>query len=189
MQIRQTSLQALAAIALAAGIGAANAAPTLTQYRFDGNCEDCAAAAEQGSFPVSAWLTLQDLPASGLAGAENFHSFSYSGSNLLAPFSVTLAGGGGELTFDPANEDHSFSADFSGLLPGFAEVALALLGEDNFAFFNSAGDGGQWSIFRGDLALADDFGNNGVWRVPLPSALALSLLGLALLGRQRRRSA
>lgn len=185
MELRDSMAAGLLALLLAGTTGSAIAAPTLSQFRFDGNCQDCAEAAEQASFPVSAWLTLQDLPATGVAGADNFFSFRYGGSNLIGAFSVTLAGGGGDLVFDPGNEDHDFSADFSGVLPGFAEVALAL-GDEAFAFANSARDG-SWTVFRTQGIVADDFGDNGTWsRVPAPPALALVLAGLVALRATRR---
>lgn len=184
--------KALAAGLLAGSALAAAAAPQLSVFRFDGLCSDCAEAAGVEAYPVSAWLTLQDLPASGRADAANFVGFRYGGSNLLDAFSVTLADGGGDLIFDPANEDHSFSADFGVPLPGFAEVALALFDTQAFAFANSALDG-QWQVFRASLDVADDFGVQGTWSsvaVPVPPTLALVLAGLvALRPRPRRRTA
>lgn len=189
MDVRTIIRAGLAALLLSGAAGWAGAAPTLSQFRFDGFCEDCAEAAGVEVFPVSAWLTLQDLPASGLAGPANFHSFRYGGSNLLAPFSVTLADGGGDLIFDPTNEDHGFGADFGVPLPGFAEVALALLDGDAFAFGNSGLDG-SWQIFRTTLDAAADFGGNGNWSlvnaVPAPPSLALVLAGLVALRAGRR---
>lgn len=167
--------------------GAAHAAQV--SYRFTGNCVDCAAAAGSETFPVDAWLVLQDPVPGAVAGAAQFFSFSYGGSNLVAPFSVTLAGGGGDLVFDPLNEDHGFHADFTAALPGFADVDLVVTQGDAFAFFNSAADG-SWTLFRTDAVVGDDFGDVGTWNgVPLPGTLALAALPLATLLRRRPATA
>lgn len=160
---------------------AASAQAALVSYAFTGNCLDCAEAAGTERFDVSATLVLEDPVAGGPAGVDQFHSFRWDGSNLAAPFSVTRPDGGGDLVLDARDEDSSFYADFSTGLPGFAVVELAVVNGDAFAFFNTALDGG-WTLFRTDVVVGDDFGDDGRWSaVPLPGTLALALLPLALL--------
>lgn len=173
--------------ALAAGLlaGAAQAEPLISSYRFDGNCQDCAAAAGTETYAVTATLELADAAAGLPATAAQFHRFSYGGSNLLAPFVVTRLGGGGDLEFDPLDGTHSFHADFQSGLPGFAEVDLAVTAGELFAFFNTAADG-TWTVFRTLPEVADDFGVQGNWStVPAPATLALALPALGLLLRRR----
>lgn len=171
---------------LALGAATAHAAPAFSSFRFDGHCIDCAQAASTPGYAVSATLVLQDWQPGQPAEAHQFVSFRYDGSNLLAPFAVTLAGGGGDLVFDPLDQDHSFHADFRAGLPGFADVDLAVIDGDAFAFFNTALDG-SWTAFRTDITIGDDFGDAGTWRsVPLPGTLALAALPLVALLRRGR---
>ena len=55
-----------------------------------GNCEDCAAAAGTASHEVEISLTLRNYEIGNRIKRRNFHSFSYSGSNLVEDFSVSL---------------------------------------------------------------------------------------------------
>lgn len=183
--MKNLATAALLAAALAAA--SAQAEPLFSTFAFSGNCVDCAAAAGVDRYDVHATLVLQDVGPGGSAGAQQFHAFRYDGSNLLAPFSVTLAGGGGDLVFDPSDPDHGFHADFGAGLPGFADVDLAVVAGDAFAFFNTAADG-SWTAFRTDAVVGDDFGIAGTWSVvPLPPTLALLAMPLLALGQRSRR--
>lgn len=59
------------------------------------DCTDCAAAAGTDAYPVQAQLTLQNYTLGDALDYSHFVSFFYSGSNLVAPYSITLSGDDG----------------------------------------------------------------------------------------------
>jgi hypothetical protein len=90
----------------------ASAVPVTQAYPFMANCIECALAADQDSFQVRGLLLLTFEPTLVVTDAR-FVRFEYAGSNLLAPFSVTLPGGGGDLLFDSEMGNAIAAAEWS----------------------------------------------------------------------------
>ena len=89
----------------------ASAVPVMQAYPFMANCIECALAADQDSFQVRCLLLLTFEPTLVVTDAQ-FVRFD-AGSNLLAPFSVTLPGGGGDLLFDSEMGNAIAAAEWS----------------------------------------------------------------------------
>ena len=137
-------------------------------YDFAGQCSDCNGA-------VTAKLLLNEVPwqpQSFVFGIGGFISFTYNGSNLLAPFTI----------------------NYSDLIPtGSVGGAIQNLpGPTNFSITSyNNGLNGFYSYPNGNWAANTingiaDYGTGGSWKlvtsVPEPSEWALMLGGLVLIG-------
>lgn len=194
----------LAAALLTAGLsGGAHAA--LTTIAFSGNCVDCAAAANQASYPVTGTLVLDNYTLGTAIDAGNFVSFTYNGSNLVQPYYVA---GQNAATDDgvAATFDYQLLAlnPPSGSVGGPGGNQLHLMFWDGFNF--NAGSSGDWDTCGPDatgqasascsfLQNNADFGNGATFTasdappdVPVPVPATAWLVGLGLLAVTRRRA-
>lgn len=80
---------ALGTAMLMAGDTAHAQLPNISVWNFTGNCVDCALAAGQASYEVTATLTLEDY-VGGRLGDENLVTFTYNGSNLFSAFTAGI---------------------------------------------------------------------------------------------------
>lgn len=164
---------------------------------FSGNCIDCAAAEGTPSYTVTATLVMRDVwpePYSTKVQLQNFVSFSYGGSNLLAPYVITEK--------DVTYFSGVWSADYS---QGFSIEKN--LGDGTSLFFTYSfascpttdSDGNcnlvfnsPWSTGIGPYVA--DYGDRGTWQVvsvdnhvPEPATFLLLSAALASLWLYRRR--
>jgi hypothetical protein len=155
------------------------AASNLT-IKFTGDCSDC-------SGQVTATLVLKNFSLNGVnptLSTANLVSFTYDGSNLLAPFTTLPESSlGGNLT-DPASPD----PDLVGL-SGIFFVNAALPGGVG-RIFNATSHGG-WSITPTNGGAPEDFGGNAVFTlesgVPEVASWAMFIGGFGLVGGTLRR--
>lgn len=202
---------------------AVNANAASYVFNFTGECDDCAFngnPSDAGFDPledgltesVTATLMLPDVSISsdGLLqylGGSNSPSFTYHGSSLINPFTISEPSGfslallpsgqvqpGNVFTFGSSQNytNSSNPLDFS--FPNFCtSVGVAVLGSENcndlgLVSFSLASDG-SWSIFGEeafDVGGAGQFSSVGA--VPLPAAAWLFGSGmLGLMGLVRRR--
>lgn len=169
-----------------------------TRYMFQGLCVDCAAAAGEAEFFVSAQLVLQDhLPGAELTD-DQFVSFAYFGSNLLDPFFV------GSQTAPTGFWHHPYFEGFGHYVNGQVERGnvtidtLSMVFGDALQFelksdgtwFTCGAKGDQYYAVACNWTQNQDIGIHGVFTpaaVPEPSAIAMMGLGLAAVGGLARR--
>ena len=151
--------------------------PAYLLFEFNGNCDDCAAASQMPNdpYPVSGALLLQVAYQLGdLIDLGNFVSFTYHGSNLLAPYQI--------LNQNVVDVGGAMPAD----LPGEAQFHVS--SSDGHFFSTFVGDG--WST---GLLVSDDQGLRFAWNaangVPEPESLLLFGAALAAAGIARRHRA
>ena len=178
------------------GIGALTAAAPLQAasiqtFLFSGVCDpmDCTGFG-------TGTLVLTNYTQGTAIGISNFVTFSYGGTNLLAPFVIlqadvtSLVGnipnglpGPGTLVIDTNNAPLVNNLT-RGLVVSTVGVSVPVL-----PFFNTF-PGGNWSA--GESGLIFDFGNNGIFTqqsgVPEPSSVLLIGAGLAAIFLRRRQS-
>lgn len=181
-------------ILLDSGTALASVAPAPQYLYFNANCTDCALAANSNTYSIFARLELdqyaygQPLTNGTSLVNGNVISFSYSGSNLVAPFEV-FAQRAGTLA-PPANAAIN---SISGLIntglnwPEPTDGWLDIVFGGNGQRFTIATNG-DWAYFAGS-ALPNDYGH-GVWSLAagavgtndrqLPEPSTLTLLGIAL---------
>jgi len=203
------------AMTLLAGMGAGMGLHTsahavimdTVKYNITANCVDCAEASSTDVYTVTAQLTLKNYTLGQQLSSSNFVSFFYGGSNLLNPYSVTLAEQGGDYIFDTSNIFGLLGAISE--IPGENTVFLSVPNEMNFVtlgndggFFGSQPSGywftcvgatcdlggsgsGSFSVsgsFFSDsssVTSTNDYGNNASFSIPEPNVLALMLVGLS----------
>ncbi|MCC6245812.1 MAG: PEP-CTERM sorting domain-containing protein [Gemmatimonadaceae bacterium] len=175
----------LGATMLVAGNPRTADAQVLSVWNFTGNCIDCATAAGQPTYPVTATLTLQDYLGGALAD-ENFVSFAYNGSNL---FSAFTAGSGGTFGWN-FGKSGNLTAATQTLYLSFGDILEFTM------------DGNDWALcdYRTtrptqsacDALSSADFGTGSfapatTSTVPEPGTYALMAAGLGALAIVRRR--
>lgn len=185
-------LAAAASLILATPAQASLVASTTT-FSFTGNCIDCAIAAHTASYDVTGTLVLQgeNFNLGQKVGQSYFVSFSYGGSNLLAPYTVTSA----DVTYFFEAFDSSITlrknmADGSELF--FLWTHYNYTQDENGESIRH--DVGTWST--GFNNMPADYGNAGSFQrapngntVPEPaSALLFGTALVGLWGAKRRRS-
>lgn len=175
-------------------------------YLINMDCTDCAQTAGLSEYPVWATLTLDGYtPGTPTSDDTLFVSFFYSGSNLVAPFSVTRSGDDG----NAATVDYfsHIPTDDGAWLPNyFLSANLSdVPGPNSFFFafdsyFVLTQPSGDWSMcapgadgfpLGGSCLAPSDYGTNAVYTlaaVPEPSELAMLSAGLLLMGAAVRRS-
>lgn len=177
---------------LGSGTALATVAPAPQSLYFNANCTDCALAASSDTYNVFARLELdqyaygQALTNGTFLQNGNVVSFSYSGSNLVAPFE-TLAQRAGEKT--PPGGIQSISGlintdqDWPEPTDGWLDIVFGGNGQ-RFTIATN----GDWAYYEGS-ALPNDYGH-GIWSLTagpvgpndrhLPEPSTLTLLGIAL---------
>lgn len=180
---------------LGSGTALASVAPAPQYLYFNANCTDCALVANSDTYNVFARLELdqyaygQPLTNGSFLENGNVGSFSYSGSNLVAPFEV-LAQRAGTLSPPATSAINSISGLINTGLdwPAPAEGLLDVIFGGNGQRF-TIDIHGDWAYYAGS-ALPNDYGH-GVWsltagavgpqsqQIPEPGSLLLLGLGVA----------
>jgi PEP-CTERM motif len=185
---------------------AINVIPVNVISNFDivANCQDCATVANQSSFQVTGNLKLSNYSLGDTITLSNFSSFTYDGSNIINPFSITSSGDDG----NPLTRDFATSTvyDISGAITANNSPNDFLISFDDGLFFRTFSDGawaacapggaGYYSgsncqilmVFNGGDA---DNGDSAIYNpstnVPAPATLGLLCLGLAASSLARRK--
>lgn len=170
----------------------ATVAPAPQFLYFNANCADCALAASSNTYNVVARLELdqyiygQPLTNGTFLENGNVISFSYSGSNLVAPFETLAQRAGGKA---PPGGIQSISGLINTGLdwPESTDGLLDLVFGGNGQRFTIALNG-DWAYFEGS-ALPNDYGH-GMWSLTagpvgpndrqLPEPSTMALIGIAL---------
>jgi hypothetical protein len=146
----------------------------LSEYQFTGDCFDCAGKGV-------AQLTLTGYTPGNDILVSNFVSFTYDGSNLINPFTITQS--------DIVGPDTGFISGVLGpAFPGIYSFTLDKFSSNDL--FQSYGEG----FWCAGFSCSDDVGNNGLWSVasslPIPEPGSLALLGasVAVVAARRRRA-
>lgn len=180
------------------GIASATVATAPQYLYFNAQCTDCALAANSGYFNVVATFVLDgynygEQLANGTSSQNgNIVSFSYSGSNMVSPFTALFQRAGQK--YPPAgsgvqsiNGQINTGLDYPEPTDGFLDIVFG----GNGQHFSISLDG-DWAYYAGS-ALPNDYGT-GTWsltagpvgaqaqQVPEPGSLVLLGLSLAALG-------
>jgi hypothetical protein len=167
------------------GITPASAVPaSTTTYNFSGTCTDCSGTA-------TATLVLSNYTLGTPITSSNFVSFTYNGTNLTGPFTITSGSPGlfvsGSINTIPGPNNFSVSVGINTIAAQNRSTVSHAVASNSF-FSNT---NGNWSVG----VIPFDFGTNGVWGAaiavtPAPPTSVLLVLGLlavaAFSWRQRR---
>jgi hypothetical protein len=162
-KLRNLLLNGLLLFALSAG--AAQAA--LVQFAFSGDCDDCVGGFGDGQTqPVTGTLVLDNFVAGEELTVSNFERFTYDGSNILSPFTITSI------------SSISGRLDSDGSVLGDSNSSLLFISSQSGLSCSPACN--LYVAQNGNWVLGDsDQGDNGAFSpVPLPSPLLLMLAAL-----------
>ena len=190
---------AIAAAVVMGGLSVAVPADASVVWSFTGNCEDCAAAAGTQMYEVTAELELTDYVEGTALSDENFVSFSYSGSNLMLPYTVVPELFPVRLSSPTIGVAHQFYS-MSGNISNGGSQSLELMFGDGLEFtlgtegnwFTCGTNGNGYYEVPCSWMNNNDYGGQGqlsrvVDPVPAPAAVALLGIGLGGFGFARRR--
>jgi hypothetical protein len=169
----------LAGVVLLAMISTPVFATSNITIKFVGTCTDCAGQA-------TATLVLKDFALNGTSQAlvnQNLVSFTYDGSNLLAPYTSGAQSYLSGNLRDPASPDPALAG-----LAGTIVVSVGNLGGYELLFV--AASHAEWSIIRTVGGAPEDYGTNSVFTmitgVPETASWALLIIGFGLIGGTMR---
>lgn len=151
-------------LSLAVMLAASPARADTIAYTFSGVCADCTGTA-------SASLVLQNYKLGDQIGDTNFVSFTYNGTNLFGPYTVTAA---------------DQPALFGSIDPNLPSAETIFVSDDAVQFISST-DGTWCTGMAFGCVFSADYGPTHLWSEAsaasaVPEPVTFSLLGGSLLG-------